>query len=217
MSRPSLAQDIAVRVFRAAVSGVVAYLISYVIPKFLLEQALITIEEYIPLGGMVSPLRLLEYFAFITVFYTVTVELTRKTVLEHFFSVGRGLTMLFFFIYASGGGIINFSVPLSQVGLAGAGNLSFRLDVSRVLFILIGIDFLDIGKSIINAVNFLSEKVEEELEELAPRRPTPILALPGRLGLVVLAILVAVLVLMGVLAFFFLKGFGGGLPLPLGG
>ena len=187
------------------------------IPKYLLSKALETLEEYVPVAGLPSPMKLLYYFAFISIFYAVTVEFTRDTVFEHFFSVGRGLTFLFFFIYVSGGGVMSLSVPLAQLGLAGLGTVDITLDVSRVLFVLIGIDLLDIGKSVVNAVDFMSKKAEEELEkELMPvRRPTQAPALPGKLGLILLVILMAIVVLLGVLLLFMLRGAGGGLPFPL--
>jgi len=212
-----LAKELAKRVVRAALSGVLAYITSYTIPMYLLSRAFETLEQYVPVVGLPSPTRLLYYFAFITVFYTVAVEFTRDTVFEHFFSVGRGLTFLFFFIYVSRGGVMSLGVPLSQLGLPGLGVVGITLDVSRVLFVLIGIDLLDIGKSVVNAVDFMSRKAEEELEkELMPiRKPAPALALPGKLGLVLLVILMAIAVLVGVMLLFMLKG-GLGFPLPFG-
>lgn len=164
MVEARLMKNLLVRIGRATASGLLAYVTSYLIPKYLLSRAFEAVEQMFPVAGMPTPLRLLEHFATIVVFYTVAIELTKGTVLEHFFSVGRGLTMLFFFIYASGGGIMEFSIPLSQLGVPGGGSMGFTLDVSRVLMILIGIDILDIGKSVLNAVAFLSEKAEEEAE-----------------------------------------------------
>ncbi len=163
MADAKLLKTILVRVVKAALAGFLAYLTSYLIPKMLLSGVLGLLERSLPVAEIPSPLALLKYFAIITVFYTVAIELTRDTVLEHFFAVGRGLTMLFFFIYASGGGIISFSLPLSSLGLGGAGQLAFTLDISKVLMVLIGIDILDIGRSVINAVNFLSERAEREV------------------------------------------------------
>jgi len=164
MVEAKLVKNLLVRIGRATASGLLAYVTSYLIPKYLLSRAFEAVEQMFPVAGMPTPLRLLEYFATIVVFYTVAVELTKGTVLEHFFSVGRGLTMLFFFIYASGGGIMELSIPLSQFGVPGGGYMGFTLEVSRVLMILIGIDIWDIGKSVLNAVAFLSEKAEEEAE-----------------------------------------------------
>jgi len=164
MVEVKLVKTILVRVGKATASGLLAYVTSYLIPKYLLSRAFETVEQMFPVASMPTPLRLLEYFATIVIFYTVAIELTKGTVLEHFFSVGRGLTMLFFFIYASGGGIMELSIPLSQFGVPGGGSVGFTLDVSRVLMVLIGIDVLDIGKSVLNAVAFLSEKAEKEIE-----------------------------------------------------
>ena len=155
---------IVVRVVRAAIAGVLAYLTSYVIPVYLLSRAIEALAG-ITLPRAMTPHDILVLFATIVVFFAVSIELTKGTVYEHALAVGRGLTLLFFFIYVAGGGIIHVVIP-PELGLPAP--VEVTVDASKFLFILVGIDLLEIGKSLIRAVYTLSERVDRELErELA--------------------------------------------------
>ncbi len=103
-------------------------------------------------------------FASITVFFSVAIELTKDTILQHVFSIGRGVALLFFFIYATNGGVINLMVEVpEELGAPTPLSVFLTLDVSLLLAIVIGIDLLGIGRSVLGAIHFLSEKAEEEL------------------------------------------------------
>jgi len=148
-----------VRIGRATGAGVLAYITSYVVPTYLLSQALEAFGGVAPAG--LAPRDLLVLFATIVVFFTVSTEFTKGTAFEHAFSIGRGITLLFFFLYATGGGVISV-VLTPEMGVPAP--VAVTVDASRFLFILVGINLLDIGKSLIRAVYSMSERTEAELE-----------------------------------------------------
>ena len=156
MNGRELALNLAIRLGRAALMGFLTYIAFYVLPMYFLGQAIRGLSGVITSGGP-SPEALLVYFATMAVFFAVAIELTRDTVLEHAFSIGRGLAFLFFVIYATGGGLL--TLTLSRMGVP----IEMTIDASRLVLILVGIGLLDVGRSILNAVNWACEKAEREL------------------------------------------------------
>jgi len=161
MADGELIKDIAKRVLRAFIVGLITYITAYVIPMMLLQPGFGFMEEYVEIEGP-DPQALLVAFASIAVFFAVAIEITRGTILQHVFSVGRGVAMLFFFIYATSGGVIKMAIKVPE-GIAPIPlSMFLTLDISLLLAIIIGIDLLGIAKSVLGAIYFLSEKAEKE-------------------------------------------------------
>jgi len=161
MADKELVKNIARRVIRAIIVGVITYITAYVIPMMLFQPGLGFMEEYVEIEGP-DPRALLVAFASITIFFSVAVELTRDTILQHVFSVGRGVAMLFFFIYATSGGVMEMVVNIPE-GIAPIPlSVFLTLDISLLLAIVVGIDLLGIAKDVLGAIYFLSEKAERE-------------------------------------------------------
>mgnify|MGYP000704591501 CR=1 FL=1 len=160
MADRELAKNIAGRIIRAIVVGVITYITAYVIPMMFLQPGFGFMEEYVEIEGP-DPRTLLVTFASIAVFFAVAIELTKGTILQHVFSIGRGVAMLFFFIYATSGGVIRMAIDIPE-GMAPIPlSIFLTLDISLLLAIIIGIDLLGIAKSVLGAIYFLSEKEEE--------------------------------------------------------
>ncbi len=156
-----LVKEIVRRVGRAALAGVITFIWSYLIPSFFIGPSMA--GDFVTMAGP-SPGELLRYFATIVVFYAIAIELAKGTVLEHAFSIGRELTLLFYFIYAMGGGVMEMVIRAPPIPpLEEPVEMVLKLDVSPLLAMVICIDLIGIGKGLLNAVYFLSQKAEEEL------------------------------------------------------
>ena len=170
MYEPSVrerARGIIVRVLRATLAGAIAYITSYMIPQYLFGHLLGAFGGAMPPGAL-TPSELLVLFATIVVFFTVAIEFTRDTVFEHALAIGRAITLLFFFIYAAGGGVVHLTLtPELEVPVP----MEITIDATKLLFMIVGIDLLEIGKSLVGAVYEVSERVDRELERELERKP----------------------------------------------
>ncbi len=100
--------------------------------------------------------QLLGLFATVVIFFVVASELTSGTIFQHAFNVGKALILIIFFVLALNGGIVSFSLNLQGVPI------NVWADLKVYLIMLITIDLIGLAKSILQAVNFLSEKSEKD-------------------------------------------------------
>ncbi len=143
------------RIVKAAVKAVLYLIFLYVIPMLVVSQLsslapdlFSTYTDY------------LTIFVAIIIFFVVAGELTAGTIYQHALNIGRALVLIMFFILALQGGII--SQDLAVEGF----NFHFVVDLRVYLAMLISIDLLSLAKSVLQAVNFLSQRVEQQ-------HPTP--------------------------------------------
>jgi len=152
-----LAKKIVDRVIRAIIHGVLLYFLVYRIPLILLSSLEEGIAGEMAFGGP-DPRTMITYMAIIVIFYAVAIQLTRDTVLEHVFSVGKDLTLIFFFIYSMGGGVMEIDIP----GITGFPlPLKLTVDLGFLLTMIICVELLGVGRSIMRAIYSLSEEAEE--------------------------------------------------------
>lgn len=151
-------KDIAIatleRVGMAAVKGFIAFVALYVIPMALLAPALRGLREVMVSGP--SPEAIITYFTAIGVFFTVAAELAKNTILEHALSIGRGLAMMVFTIYATNAGV--FSLLITSFGTP----IEITIDVSRLIVVFIGIGLLDMARGVLKALNWACERADRE-------------------------------------------------------
>ncbi len=139
------------KIAKAAVKGVIYAILLYVVPVFILSQ----LSQFAPqLFAHYS--QLLGVFVAVIIFFAVASELTAGTIYQHAFNVGRAIIFLVFFVLALDGGIMQFD----------ALGMHVWTDVRVYLMMLITIDLLGLAKNILEAVNFLNAKAEQQL-------PTP--------------------------------------------
>jgi len=143
------------RIVKAAIRGVLYFVFLYVFPMFLISQVSGFAPELFAGYG-----QLLNLFVAVVIFFVVASELTSGTIFQHAFNVGKAIILMIFFVLALNGGIV--SLNLNVEGMP----INVWADLRVYLMMLITIDLLGLAKSILQAVNFLSEKTEQQL-------PTP--------------------------------------------
>jgi hypothetical protein len=103
--------------------------------------------------------QLLNVFVAIIIFFVVASELTSGTILQHAFNIGKALILMVFIVLALEGGIVSINFQ----------GINIVADLRLYLFMLLTIDFLGLAKSVLQAVNFLSEKTESQLPTPSPK------------------------------------------------
>ncbi len=142
----SLVRKMIPNVFKAAVWGIITYVFVGYLPTLLFPM------DFLAFGFN----QLFDLFVGITVFFAVITNLFSGTILGYAFSIARALVMIIYFIFALDGGIISLSMPISEA------TVSFVVDVKVFLMILVLVNLLGIGKSLLQVTNFLAKKVEAD-------------------------------------------------------
>jgi len=99
---------------------------------------------------------LLDLFVGIAVFFAVITNLFSGTIFGYAFSIARALIMIIYFIAAFNGGIVSLTMPLREF------TVSIVVDVKAFLTILVLVNLLGIGKSLLQVTGFLAKKVEAD-------------------------------------------------------
>lgn len=145
------------RIAKAAVKGMLYFVLLYVVPTFLISQASEFAPELFAGYG-----QLLSVFVAVVIFFVVASELTSGTIFQYAFNVGKAIILIIFFVLALNGGIVNLNLNFEGV------SIGIWADLTIFLIALITIDLLGLAKSILQAVNFLSEKAEQQLPKPQP-------------------------------------------------
>ena len=134
-------RDVSFRVVKATVKAILVYLI-----YFLLASLLAPLFELLP-GFMES----IEAFVAVYIVLMILSDLTERTIFQHFFSTARALFFMAYLLLSIGDGVISTSYE------------NFSLTVNLTLFYTIAmtLSLLGLASSILQAVNFMSERAEE--------------------------------------------------------
>lgn len=143
-SEKSLIRKMVPNVSKAAVWGIFTYMIVSYLPTLLFPI------DFLPFGYN----QFFDLFVGIAVFFAVITNLFSGTIFGYAFSIARGLVMIIYFIVAFNGGIISLTMPMLEV------TVNLVVDVKAFLAILVLINLLGIGKSLLQITNFLAKKVE---------------------------------------------------------
>ena len=129
------------KVLKATLGSIIIFLLVYLVPSLLIP------EGFLPPEYKLS----IYVFATIIVVFLVLVELASGTIFQYASSFLRALVLIVFFIFTLGRGIITVKIE------------TFHIVVNLTVFlaILILVELLGMTKSVLGAVHFLSEKVEE--------------------------------------------------------
>jgi hypothetical protein len=141
----------------ATVKGVLYFILLYAVPMFLLSQ----VAQFAP-ELVAGYEQLLKVFVATVIFFVVASEVTAGSILQYAFNVGKSLIIIIFVVLALNGGIVKL-----DFGIQGQG-ISIVADLRAYILALISIDLLGLAKSVLGAVNFLSEKAESQLPTLQP-------------------------------------------------
>lgn len=151
----SLFRKMLPRIAKAVIKGILWFVFLYVVPMFIVSSLSAFAPEIASRYG-----RLLPVFAAIVVFFVVASELTSGTIFQHAFNIGKAIILMIFIVIALEGGI----VALDFQGF----HLWADLRIFLAMFLTIG--FLGLAKSVLQAVNFLSEKAESQLPTPSPKQ-----------------------------------------------
>lgn len=146
------------RVAKATVKGLLYLLLFYILPMFFLSQ----VAGFAPQLSEDFQQRV-AVFAAIAVFFVVATELTSGTIYQHGLNIGRALILIIYFVIALDGGIVKVGLDIIE-----GQRISIVADLRIYLMILISIDLLALAKSVLQLVNFLSERTEAELPQPLP-------------------------------------------------
>jgi len=137
------------KALKATVKGILWFILLYVVPRLLFAD----IGE----GIMPGYTEFLYTFAVVIVFFVVLSELAAGTIFQYALQVGKALVFMIFFIYALNGGFMVFDLPME------IGNARIEADLRVYLAMLLIVDFLGLTKSVLQAVDFLARKTEQQL------------------------------------------------------
>jgi hypothetical protein len=111
----------------------------------LLSQVLAPASVIIPgLQNMVAT------FIIVYAVLMVVSDLTSGTILQHFFSAAKSLFVIAYLMFSLNKGILGYTF----------GNVSLIIDVRLFLVVAMLLELLGLAKSVVQAINFMNEKVE---------------------------------------------------------
>ncbi len=145
-SEKSLMRKMIPNVFKATVWGIITYILIGYLPTLIFPI------DFLPFGYN----QLFDLFVGIAVFFAVITNLFSGTIFGYAFSIARALVMIIYFVIVFNGGIIGLTMPMQEFAV------SLVVDVKAFLSILVLVYLLGIGKSLLQATNFLAKKVEAE-------------------------------------------------------
>jgi len=151
----TFAERVMPRVFKAAIMGVTTFFLYYLLPMLMFSM--------IPAEGLPSEFssffskyeNLVYVFAAIMICFVVAIQLSSGTIFQHAFSIAKAIVLILYFIYALEGGILTLSIPAVEI------TINIMADLTTFLAILILVNLLALAKSMFEAINFLSQKVEQ--------------------------------------------------------
>lgn len=134
------------RIIKAIVLAVITY-----IPLYFLSSYMSPYQSFFP---WYAPLT--NVFATLFIIFLVAGVLTAGTIYQYVFGAARTLVTMIFFICVLNGGIVTLAVPTE------AASVNIVVDLTVILAILVSICVLGIAKNVIQAIDFVSAKVENK-------------------------------------------------------
>jgi len=116
-----------------------------------------TLPEGVP--NLFSPYeQVFGTFTIVVIFFVIASEVTSGTIFQHVFNIGKALVLMVLIVLSFEGGIIEMDFQ----------NVHITADLIFYLTMLLTIDLVGLAKSVLQAINFLSEKAESQLPPLKP-------------------------------------------------
>lgn len=116
-----------------------------------------TLPEGVP--NLFSPYeQVFGTFTIVVIFFVIASEVTSGTIFQHVFNIGKALVLMVLIVLSFEGGIIEMDFQ----------NVHITADLIFYLTMLLTIDLVGLAKSVLQAINFLSEKAESQLPPLNP-------------------------------------------------
>lgn len=140
----TLIKEVVIRVFKAALWGLITYLIGYYPTTLVYTFALLPFEYS----------QLFNVFVMMLVFFAVVTKLFSGTILEYALGIAKALVVMTYFFYVFNGGIINLTIPVSET------IVDLVLDLRAVLAMLVFVNLLALTKSFLQAINYVAKRSE---------------------------------------------------------
>jgi len=116
-----------------------------------------TLQEFLP-----AEQTGFSYFLFIFVGFEVAIQLLRGTIFQHVLGMARALISIIVLVFITNGGIMSFTISSSpEIPLPPGIVISFTVGFKVVLGVFLILSSLTIIKNLLQAIDFLSERVEE--------------------------------------------------------
>ena len=133
------------RVLKAAVWGSLTFLIVYQLPMMLYPTDLFPVDYTAALFD----------FAIISIFFAVAGQLFSGTIIGCGFGIARALVIIAYFFVISEGGIFSVTLPISEV------TVNLAVDISIFLLMVVSVNLFAIAKNLLEAITILTEKSTE--------------------------------------------------------
>ena len=141
-----ISKDLAFRIGKGLIFGLLAYL-----PLYFITGILQPLGSYLP--GYASSANI---FATIWVIFLIGGILASNTIYQYIIGITRNLVTIIFFIYALNNGVISFTLPSIEF------EARIVLDVKIILAMLVLVCLIGVGKEVIHALEFTIEKTENQ-------------------------------------------------------
>jgi len=128
------------KALKATVKGILFYAIYFVLWMFLA-----------PISDMVPGFQqMIETFVMVYILLMIVGELASGTIFQYFFNVAKALFVIGYLIFSLNGGIFGLTFQ----------NVSLMVDLRLFLAIAMLLSLLGLAKSVLQAINYMSEKAE---------------------------------------------------------
>lgn len=138
----SLLRKLLPRIIKATVKSVIVVIVSAVLLQFLA-----------PVQQVFPEIRtLIEVYVAVSVVFIITGELTKGTIFHYVINIGRTFFLIGYTVLALQNGIITRTIQ----------SVTFTANLQIFLLMIVVIEILNFAKSLMQIINYLSEKAETE-------------------------------------------------------
>jgi len=136
-----ISRQIILRALKAVAKGIIVYLLYFIIWTIFLA----------PLAFLAPNLQeIIETFLAIYIVLMVIGEFTSGTIFQHFFEVARALFVIGYLLFSLKGGVISLTYQ----------EISLTINLNLFLMFAILLSLLGLIKSVLQAINYLAEKTD---------------------------------------------------------
>jgi len=133
-------RGIAFRALKATIKGILFYII-----YFVLSQLLAPVSTLVP--GLQQ---MIETFFIVYIVLMIVGDLTSGTIYQHFFNAAKALFVIGYMLFSLRGAVFGTSFE----------NVSLMVDLRMFLVIAVLLSLLGLAKTVLQAINYMSEKAE---------------------------------------------------------
>jgi hypothetical protein len=119
-----------------------------IIPFLIFFQMLTSLDQVFPRASA-----LVETYVVVFVVFVVLGELTKGTIYQHILSMGKDFFFIGYTIFALNNGMITQTVR----------SITFSVNLQVLITMIIFIGILDFAKSLLQVINYMADKAENEV------------------------------------------------------